>query len=126
MIKPQTFATLLTCIALSTGCCPDGCFVVHGDLYQRLAHPKPYIEFWEKTGVSAEQRSLDWVACGGTSNGNFSPTIGRIKEEMRPDEHDFNTAHKRLQNKLENCMYVRGYEYMGKKSSAPAPQRSTE
>ena len=126
MIKPLTFAALQLCTVLSTGCCPDGCFVVHGELYQRLAHPKPYIEFWEKTGVSEDQRSLDWVACGGASNGDFSPAIGRVKEEMRPDENDFNAAHKRLQEKLKHCMRGKGYEYRGTTSSAPAPQRSTE
>lgn len=126
MIKPLTFAALLTCIAPSTGCCPDGCFVVHGELYQKLAHPKPYVEFWEKAGISADQRSIDWVACGGASNGDFSPAIGRVKGEMRPGEHNSNAAHERLQEKLERCMDGKGYEYMGKKSSAPIPQRSAE
>lgn len=62
MIKPLTSLRSNLCTVLSTGCCPDGCFVRHGELYQRLAHPKPCAdEFWKKTGVSEDQRSLDWV-----------------------------------------------------------------
>ena len=81
--------------------------------YEKLAHPKPFIELWEKTGTSAEQRSLDWVACGGANNGDFSPTIGRLKDEKFPGEVDYNAAHSRLQQTLKQCMVTKGYRYVG-------------
>lgn len=125
---------LIVCSALSA--CTIGNGMICGpqtpiaycdrEAYEKLIHPKPYVEFWDKVGASADQRSLDWVACGGASNGDFSPAIGRVKEEMRPEEHDFNAAHKRLQERLKHCMREKGYEYMGVKSNATVPQRSTD
>jgi len=33
---------------------------------------KPYIAYWQKDGVTEEERLADWVACGGNENGTFS------------------------------------------------------
>ena len=113
MIKPQSFAVCLTCIALLTGCCPNGCFVVHGDLYQRLAHPKPYIENWEKPGADSAVRAQDAVNCN--SGFRFTPQFiaqEQVKSVQRTDETEDDTYH-RLFNDWQRCMIKKGYRYTG-------------
>ena len=113
MIKSLTHAAILTCIVLLTGCCPNGCFVVHGDLYQRLAHPKPYIENWEKPGADSAVRGQDSAECGGGSTDrapSFGP--GFIRDMQQPGESE-NATYVRLFRDWQRCMIKKGYRYTG-------------
>jgi hypothetical protein len=121
MIRRIGLGVELLLISLLMGCCPNGCFVIHGDAYEKLAHPKPYIELWEKAGASEGQRAIDWLECGGASNGDFSPAIARLKEEKRPEESGRDAAYFRLQQKLKHCMVAKDYRYMGKIRVTPEP-----
>ena len=113
MIKPLALGTLMVCIALLSGCCPNGCFVVHGELYQKLAHPKPYIENWEKPGTDPAVRLQDSENCGGGSTDrapSFGP--GFIKDNERVGEDD-NATYTRLFRDWQRCMLKKGYRYTG-------------
>ena len=113
MIKPSTFASLLVVSALLTGCCPNGCFVVHGDLYERLAHPKPYIENWEKLGADSAVRAQDAINCNSAFR--FVPQFiaqEQVEAARRADETENDTYH-RLMYDWQRCMIRKGYRYTG-------------
>ena len=75
---------------------------------------KPYLQYWEKEGMTVEGRRDDWVECGGSSDGSFSPYIGLLNKERRPEEKDRSAAHYRLDNELQRCMLKKVYRYTGK------------
>lgn len=83
------------------------------EAYQKLMHPKPYLHYWEKSEMTSKGRRQDWMDCGGFNDGSFSPYIGRLKEEMRPEEKDHSAAHLRLENDLQRCMIKKGYRFTG-------------
>lgn len=84
-----------------------------GDAYQRLAHPKPYLEEWNKVGTTVEERKKNWIQCGGANNGSFSPYTNDFEKEKRNGEKDDLPAYSRLDNKLQQCMIKNGYSYIG-------------
>ncbi len=105
--------TIATSITLS-GCCPSGCFVLHGEAYRKLAHPDPARDSWGNAQTSDQQRSADWIECGGDSEGWFSPSTAALKEEQLPEEKDIYRAHYRLNKRLLSCMETKGYKRIKK------------
>mgnify|MGYP006280094769 FL=1 len=102
------------CMSTSlTGCCPNGCFVLTGDAYRALAYPKPMRDFWKKEGTSDESRAQDWVACGGTKNGDFSPYEKDLEAEQSKSGLDFFKAYMQLLYKVQRCMRNQGYRFIG-------------
>ena len=99
---------------LTAGCCPNGCFVLSGDAYQKLANPKPPRDEWEMTNHSLAQRNGDWIACGGSEIGGFSPPLDELISERRQGEYGDIPAHRRLYDKVLFCMMAKGYHYTGK------------
>ena len=75
---------------------------------------KPELYYWNKYGTSEEQKTKDWVKCGGHPNGQFIWNEIQIKKEMRPNDinNDYYRylAYKRLRNKTRNCMKNNGYK----------------
>lgn len=111
MITRIGLGVALSLSALLTGCCPNGCFVLHGEAYERLAHPKPYIESWEKSGTAPDVRKQDAMDCD--SGFRFSPQFiseNRVKAAQRPGETEDNT-YARLFHDWERCMLKKGYRY---------------
>ena len=109
----------LLCIAITaaiglSGCCPSGCFVLHGEAYQKLAHPDPARDSWGHAEKSDQQRSADWIDCGGDSKGWFSPSTAALKQEQLPEEKDIYRAHYRLNKRLLSCMEDKGYKRIKK------------
>lgn len=64
--------------------------------------------------MTIEGRRGDWVDCGGTSAGDFSPYIGLLNKERRLGEKGIDAAYSRLDNELQRCMIKKGYRYTGK------------
>jgi hypothetical protein len=126
-MNPWTNRTLklIACSALSA--CTIGNGMICGpqtpiaycdrEAYQRLAHPKPYIENWEKPGADAAARGQDSAACGGGSTDrapSFGP--GFIREMQQPGESE-NATYVRLFRDWQRCMIKKGYRYTGYCSS---------
>ena len=71
---------------------------------------KPYVsprDYWVLEGAGTEQRTLDWLACGGTSNGGIHTfNLGgdaRINNEVLAERHA----------DVQRCMLKKGYQYIG-------------
>ncbi len=68
---------------------------------------KPYLHYWEKAGVTVEQRREDWLKCGGMSNGDYSidiPSGSTTEAILKSDE-----TKKKI---LGDCMAKKGYHYV--------------
>lgn len=111
MKRGLRFFTALVLCTLMSGCeliCQAGtgtCGMSREQAHQ-LLHPKAYGEYWTKPGMSTESWRLDWVGCGGRSNGQFSgdaPTGSTTKVIL--------TSQEQARNKLDACMQSKGYEY---------------
>lgn len=111
----RRFLAAITCAVLLGlgGCCPNGCFVLHGDAYRKLAYPPPLVNSWVKEGASIGQRQADWEKCGGARGGNFSPNEHQVASEQRFVKEQFIDIHKRLYRELQRCMLKNGYRFTG-------------
>lgn len=83
MKNSKTFGFEIVISALLTGCvigngtiCGPGTPVAYCDreVYEKLTHPKPYLDYWEKSTMAIKQRQEDWLNCGGKDDGTFAPT----------------------------------------------------
>lgn len=73
---------------------------------------KPYIEYWEKDGVTREERARDAIGCGGSNRGtDFSRQ--QLDAARREGENDW-VVRSRLANEWQRCMLRHGYRYTGK------------
>ncbi len=70
----------------------------------RYVSPRDY---WSLEGGSREQRTLDWLACGGTSNGGIHTfNLGRdarINHDVLAERHAG----------VQSCMLKKSYQYIG-------------
>jgi hypothetical protein len=95
------------------GCCPYLCFVVHGDAYKTLAHPKPYIEKWEKATASKDDVLQASEECGGGRHIS-SPNFGQIEiQAMRQPGETEREARSRRFYIFERCMLAKGFHFTG-------------
>jgi hypothetical protein len=62
---------------------------------ESLLHPKSLIDDWGKAGVISEGKVHDWIACGGSRDGNYAASVS-----------DF--------DQIQRCMLQKGYLYTGK------------
>ena len=83
------------------------------EVYQRLTQPKPEIEYWEKAGMTVNDRLESWRRCGGNENGWLSPPLKVLENERRQGERDDLGAYRRLEKKLQDCMIEKGYRDIG-------------
>jgi hypothetical protein len=97
-MKPQNYLILLLVVGLS------GCLLESVRPVDR--HIKPYRDYWNKAAMTDEGRKADWVACGGSENGNFSWDSRR----MLPGETN-DTSRLRQSSGLKACLTQRGYHY---------------
>ncbi|RKQ57934.1 hypothetical protein C8E02_2239 [Vogesella indigofera] len=81
-------------------------FYCDKEAYDKLLHPKPFVELWHKPAVSSNIRLNDWVSCGGYGDGNFTLQ----SKKMFPGEDD-NKAYKRLRTEMYRCLIDKGYRY---------------
>lgn len=94
----------------------SGCFM--GELANRgeLTPPKPYISYWEKLGMTEEGRQVDWAACGGKKNGDFSLNPNMLGETN--EQSDI-----RQRREFQRCLISRGYRYTGTGGACTLPDR---
>lgn len=92
----------MTC--MSSSCLGD-------ETYQRLMHPKPYIEYWEKAEGSDSERKRDSTECGG-GDSDYAPSFStkKIQAAKRAGETDDETR-TRLEAEWRNCMGMKGYRF---------------
>ncbi|MEJ7029227.1 hypothetical protein, partial [Ralstonia solanacearum] len=78
-----------------------------------VSDSKPYIEKWDKPGMTSDTRDQDSANCGGGS-GSHAPGFSqkRINEEKRPGEKE-SSAYARLFYNWERCMIKKGYRFTG-------------
>lgn len=88
----------------------SGCF---GFVPTGLEPAKHYIEYWEKSVMTAESRRKDSVRCGAADT-DYILGFGqnKIKAAQRPDETD-NETDTRLLHDWQRCMINKGYRYTG-------------
>ncbi|WP_231409489.1 hypothetical protein [Ralstonia solanacearum] len=96
-------------------------FYCDREAYEKLMHPKPYIENWEKQGATSEMRDRDSENCGG-SYGKYAPGFSqeKVKAAQRPGEKD-NVTYSRLHHEWQRCMLKKGYRYTGECYSQSSP-----
>lgn len=97
-MKHQNYFTLILVFALS-GCLLESVRPVDRNI-------QPYRDYWIKPAMTDEERRADWVACGGSENGNFSWDSRR----MLSDETN-ETSRLRQSSELKACLTQRGYHY---------------
>lgn len=108
----QKFAVcIFVSSALLSGCGIGG-FWMNGDP-SAGKNIKPYIEKWDKPGMTPDSRDQDAASCGGGS-GSHAPGFSqkKINEERRPGEKE-NSAYARLFYNWERCMIKKGYRFTG-------------
>ena len=72
----------------------------------KALHPKPFGEYFVKSGISQEDWRRDWVACGGLPDGGFSsdaPSGSPTDVLIR--------ASKQKRQSLATCMKSKGYNH---------------
>jgi hypothetical protein len=74
---------------------------------------KPYLQYWDKPGITPEGRREDSVGCGASGDSSDRAGIGsaRIKAAQRPGETERETE-TRLRQDWANCMRGKGYRYV--------------
>jgi len=91
--------------------------------YERLQ--KPYVEKWQKLGMTVAQRDQDTLSCGSVIAGPGAPSFTRaaLQAEEKPGDDLSDDAFTRLHRHWQRCMLKKGYHYTGDcsgKTSTPA------
>lgn len=115
-MKAQFNAVSLLCIsALLTGCGIEPALSgkARGEYLRSI---KPFIEWWDKPGMTAEARRRDSFDCGGGASETHAPSFS--KEQLNAvrlagDRNDFAPS-TRLFHEWERCMLRKGYRFTGK------------
>lgn len=77
-----------------------------------LASIKPYLQYWEKPGMTPEGRRADSAACGAIGKDDRADIASaRIKAAQRPGETERETD-TRLGHDWVACMKEKGYRYV--------------
>lgn len=105
-MRKVNLSWLLACVLL-VGCCTLECV---GPVDRNI---KPYLHYWVKVGVTAEQRREDSVSCGGSRADTAPNSVNDRAErkQMLPGETIWETR-KRISIAWENCMKDKGYRYV--------------
>ncbi|PJC02682.1 MAG: hypothetical protein CO071_01860 [Gallionellales bacterium CG_4_9_14_0_8_um_filter_59_50] len=109
-MKPLRLWAVLCLICTLVGCGIGG-FWMTGDP-SAGKDIKPYIAYWQKDGVTEEERLADWVACGGNENGTFS---WKVKEQFSGESDE--QTRTRQSFDFQRCVLRAGYRYTGNCSS---------
>lgn len=106
----RTSVYFLLFLSLTQTGCGIGGHWMNGNPFREPV--KPYIDYWEKEGMTEESRLNDWAACEGSENGTFS---WKVKQQF-PDETD-EAARMRQEHAFQRCLIRSGYRYIGNCSS---------
>lgn len=78
------------------------------EAYEKLMHPTPLVDKWEKNNITTEQRKLDWIACGGDTDGWY-----QIKDIGNFTAQEYRNASRKKSHTIQNCMIKKKYHYIG-------------
>lgn len=79
-----------------------------------LLHPPPYLEAWAKPGASSEEKMTDWLACGGSANGQFVPSEEMKKVWRRPEDTSSVPSYHRADYQFQRCLLGKGFVWVGR------------
>jgi len=80
-----------------------------------LLHPKPYIDLWEKPGASSDQKMVDWLACGGSPKGRFTPGSQELQKwKTSDDDLSIISAYHRADDQFQRCLIGKGLVWRGR------------
>jgi len=80
------------------------------EAYEKLMHPKPYLQYWEKEGMINEVRGQDSLDCGG-SNGGPDFSDQQLNAARQPEDKNDFAPRSRLSRAWVECMKTKGYYY---------------
>ncbi len=78
-----------------------------------MLNPRPYIDRWEKPGVSAEKKIADWVDCGGKANGDFVPTEAMMNVWRGAEGASRLSPYQMAGAQFQRCFLGKGYTWTG-------------
>jgi len=106
---------IVACLGLLLTGCNTTILVASGKEFSDYQKSiKPYIAYWQKEGMTEEERLADWVACGGMKDGGFGYPLDPNARLSGESEREFMT---RLDYAFQRCMIRSGYYYTGDCSS---------
>ena len=107
MSRRIQFLVMFCFIITLSACCTLECV---GPVDRNI---KPYLHYWEKPRVMAEQRREDSVSCGGSRSDTHPNSVNDSDETklMLPGETIWETR-ERLSIAWVNCMKDKGYQYV--------------
>jgi hypothetical protein len=94
---------------LLTGCGIGG-FWMNGDPFA-AKNIKPYLQYWEKPGMTPEGRRRDSVGCGAGNTDYVGFNGPSLKNHQRPGETEKETE-SRLMQDWHTCMRGKDYRYV--------------
>ena len=101
----RTSTYVLFLCSLLGGCCALECVAT-------LTPIKPYLDLWDKSGMTIEMKGLDSVSCGGARSGpGFGQAEALVAQRIGETEVE---AIKRLGTQWDSCMVNKGYRYLGR------------
>lgn len=106
----RTSVYFLLFLGLTQTGCGIGGYWMNGNPFREPV--KPYIDYWDKEGMTKESRLNDWIVCGGHPDGGF-----RLDRNKRTTDESIDTYQTRLEFEFQRCMIRSGYRYMGNCSS---------
>ncbi len=106
-------AAIIAAASFLSGCCTNGCFVLTGEAYRKLAHPEPKRKLWIKDGTSDVQRQTDWFDCGGSKTGNFHPDSLVVDTTQKENGVTREQALMLIYDDVQRCMLRKDYRYIG-------------
>lgn len=81
------------------------------EVYERLTNPGKMIDDWNLPGKTEQGRLQDWVACGGSSGGQYG-LVPLPNGEARTTEQSNKEAGEKFDS-IQRCMLKKDYEYIG-------------
>ena len=106
---------IVACLGLLLTGCNTTILVASGKEFSDYQKSiKPYIAYWQKEGMTEEERLADWVACGGMKDGGFGYPLDPNARLSGESEQEFMT---RLDHAFQRCMIRSDYHYTGNCSS---------
>jgi hypothetical protein len=79
-----------------------------------LLNPPPYSDVWVKPGASSAEKMTDWLACGGSANGEFIPSEEMKKVWRRPEDTSSVPAYHRADDQFQRCLLGKGFVWVGR------------
>lgn len=82
------------------------------EAYDRLTNPGKMIDDWSLSGTTEQARLQDWMACGGSSGGQYG--LVPLPNGRRRTSEQSNAESKAEFYSIQRCMLRKKYEYIGR------------